>query len=144
MKFYLAASYDRMDEMALHRLFIESRGHKVTSRWIDGHPEIIGPDGLTVQMINDPQYFALCRETADHDLLDIEAADAVLSFSGATTSGARHVEVGYALALGLPIYVIGDFENLFHTAGMTMKCGSVRDAVKSAELDYSITVNIYG
>jgi len=117
MKFYLAAAYDRKEEMRVYRTNLWADGHEVTSRWIDGHPEINNGDIISVDMLNDPDYLEICREVANHDLEDIRAADAMISFHGHTNQGGRHVEYGYAMALEKPIYIIGDRENLFHVVG---------------------------
>ena len=140
MKFYLAAAYDRKAEMRGYRAVLEYFGHSVTSRWIDGHPEINNGDIISVEMLNDPEQWQLCRQVANHDLMDIEDADAMLSFHGHTNQGGRHVEFGYALALGMPVYVIGDYENLFHVAGQTQRCVDLAHAVAAAEKDRSVMV----
>jgi hypothetical protein len=117
MKFYLAAAYDRKEEMRGYRESLESAGHTITSRWIDGHPEINNGDIISLDMLNDPKHIHLCHAVARHDLDDIREASAMISFHGHTNQGGRHVEYGYALALRIPIYIIGDRENLFHVVG---------------------------
>lgn len=114
MKFYLAAAYDRKEEMRGYRTQLEGYGHEVTSRWIDGHPEINNGDIISVDMLNDYEYLVTNRMVAGHDLEDIRSADAVISFNGHTNQGGRHVEYGYALGLNKTVYIIGDLENLFH------------------------------
>lgn len=114
MRFYLAAAYDRKEEMQEVRDALGVFGYEVTSRWIDGHPEINSGDIISIEMLNDPNYLKLCREVANHDLSDIALADAMISFNGHTNQGGRHVEFGYALGLGMPVFIIGKRENLFH------------------------------
>lgn len=85
----------------LHRI-----GHTVTSRWINGEHELLeGRD---------------CAEMArfaQEDIEDLRKADMVLYFvpdSSHRQRGGRHVEFGIALALDIPIKVIGPKENVFH------------------------------
>ncbi len=93
---YLAASYNRKDEMCAIAEKLQLLGHTITSRWIVQH----GED----------------QETgAREDLEDIDNSAWVISFTGAgTTSGGRHVEFGYALAKGKAMVLIGEPENVFH------------------------------
>ena len=134
MKFYLAAAYDRKEEMRGYRKVLRSFGHEVTSRWIDGHPEINNGDIISVDMLNDPEYLRTSQEVAMHDLEDIQSADAVISFHGQTNQGGRHVEYGYALALDKPIYIVGDLENLFHVYHF-QKFASFQDLIESLRWD---------
>ncbi len=99
MKIYLAAPYPmRTDAVSLmHHL--ESQGHIVTSRWLR---EPMANDAVSAQM----------------DLDDVTAADLLLlinppAWANAGTGG-RHTEVGYALALGKAVVVLGVQSNVFH------------------------------
>jgi nucleoside 2-deoxyribosyltransferase len=101
MRIYLAATFDsrpRMEDVA-NRL--KSEGFEITARWVYG-----GEEGLTREQI------------ALLDLEDVDAADAVVSFTyprGTLTSGGgRHVEFGYGLAKGKKLILIGARENVFH------------------------------
>lgn len=110
MKIYVAARYSRKEEMKQVRLDLEKNGFNVTSSWLDE------PHGADTQIheLSD----SLNTEYAEVDIRDIERADRVLFFSESilTPRGGRHVEFGYALALGLPIDVVGPKENIFHYA----------------------------
>jgi len=100
-KLYLAAPFGDRRKMELVAISLKARGFVITARWVFG-----GEDGLTRQDI------------AKLDLDDVDAADAVISFTfprGTLTSGGgRHVEFGYALAKGKRLIVIGERENVFH------------------------------
>ena len=103
MKFYLAARYARMKELRRYRDDLVAAGHTVTARWING------------EQGND------LAQSAQEDLTDIERADCVLSFTEPEQAhvpylarGGRHVEHGYALALGKRCIVVGYLENVFH------------------------------
>jgi hypothetical protein len=102
MKLYLAARYDRREEMAALADAIEDLGHEVTARWVDGHGQ---PDG----------------ESARYDLTDVIVADALVLFTEEPTAsvpfaarGGRHVEFGYALKAGKRMFIVGARENIFH------------------------------
>ena len=110
MKVYLAARYTRKDEIAQYVKLFEAVGIKVTSTWMTE------PHGGQVQLadVRDDQL----REYALRDLEEIKAANIFILFSEsdqtANRRGGRHVEHGYALALGKPILVVGPRENIFH------------------------------
>ena len=68
------------------------------------------------------------------DLGDVTESDVLVLFkpSGlhrSSTTGGHHVEVGYALALGKPVFVIGSRENLFHWHPSVRECDSTEAAV---------------
>jgi hypothetical protein len=112
MKIYLAARYSRYPEMQSVRCDLEARGHIVTSRWINGGHELTD-EGLSEQ----------AKETdrirfAVEDLDDLYSADCVINFTesprSANSRGGRHVEFGIALAIHMPVIVVGPRENVFH------------------------------
>jgi hypothetical protein len=83
---------------------------EVTSTWLkETNP-------LDSQMGDDTEEFYI--ETSTTDLDDVARAHIMIFFAETpetgTTRGGRHVEFGYALACGKPIYVIGGKENVFH------------------------------
>lgn len=98
-KAYVAAPYELRVEAQLTRLKLEAKGYGVTSRW------------LTVLDEDSP-------EMAEVDIEDIEAANELVLVNPEhfrrTGTGGRHVEVGYALALGKKITIVGVRSNLFH------------------------------
>lgn len=112
VRYYLAAAFTRRAEMRGYRdeLLAKVLNSEVTSRWVndDGKwAEDFPPD-----MINDsPQD---CMSIAEGDLDDIVEANVLVLFAGAGRGG-RHVEFGYAMALGKRLVVIGTREILFHT-----------------------------
>jgi hypothetical protein len=112
MKIYLAAWYERNAEMRAYRDVLENMGHRVTSRWIDQHegelPQSMG-EGVIAEHVDAAAKYAL------KDLQDIVAADMLVHFtSPGFGKGGRHIEFGYALALRLPIALVGPRENVFH------------------------------
>jgi hypothetical protein len=103
MRIYLAARFDRSDEMRDIAASLARAGHVVTSRWI--HRRQTGPDLVS----------------ATEDIEDLAAADCLVSFTEHPTRnvpwaarGGRHVEFGLALALGRRLCIVGPRENVFH------------------------------
>lgn len=97
---YIAAPMQMRDEAAAVREELKERGIDCTSHWIDG------------QMPTDV-------EAARRDFNDILNADAIAflnpkSWSTSGTGG-RHTEVSFALALRIPIFLVGRPSNVFHT-----------------------------
>ena len=102
MKIYLSAAWHRREEMQEFRSRLQGEGFDVLSRWLDERAV-----GFTD------------REAAEQDLDDIAGCDVFVTFTEATReyfSGGRHVELGFAIGLGLKTYVAGPKENVFHSA----------------------------
>lgn len=113
MYIYLAAAYQRQLEMRGVRTQLQRMGHRVTARWLDAER---GVDGWSAPYIQEAA--PALQADARRDMEDIERAQAVFSFTdGLPARGGRHVEFGYALALGKRLFVIGPREQLFHTLG---------------------------
>jgi hypothetical protein len=114
MKIYLAARYSRNLEMQGVRDILEALEHEITSRWIDCHAGKYLTSFTPEHLNNDPEY---CSALAQHDLEDLIAAEMVVSFTDEKGGGkgGRHVEFGYALALGKRVLLVGPRENVFHT-----------------------------
>lgn len=110
MKVYLAARFSRLAELNGYRAELEALGIEVTSRWLRGGHEWSGvPD-------HDIPIGAQARFAAE-DLEDIDAADVVVCFTEAPGTGpargGRHVEMGYAIARGKTVLIVGHRENVF-------------------------------
>ncbi len=125
MKYYFAARYSRHPEMRRYRDELTLiPGVQVTSRWIDLHG-----GNLTNSVVGERLNAAPAEAWpyGAHDLEDLLAADAIVSFTEPADSevarpskGGRHVEHGFALALHMRmpefrIIVVGPRENIFHT-----------------------------
>lgn len=110
MKIYIAARYNRKEEMKGVAARLRTAGHKVASMWMYETYEA----NVTLNQV--PQ--EILREIALSDYIELGAADAVLMFSEdplvGTPRGGRHVEFGIAIGMGKDIYVIGPKENIFH------------------------------
>ena len=105
MRIYLAAPYHRRFEMLGVAASLMRAGHDVTSRWIEG-----GQDG-------DPQLVL-----AIDDLDDLHRADCVVTFTARAPDAAAaptprsrgDVELGFALATGKRLCVVGPRETALH------------------------------
>jgi hypothetical protein len=106
MRFYVAAH--SRNYAALVKNELERRGHECTSRWIADDTKF----GTGDYCDSERQLLAVLDE---QDVRD--AADGLILLAesrGHLVPGGKHVETGIALALGHPVYVIGDRENIFH------------------------------
>lgn len=97
MKIYIAHNFSARQELARSIVpYLKSRGHEVTSRWIWDHSNQVG------------------AEWAQHDLDDVDSADALLVFldqCGNTPGRGKFVEFGYAMAKGKKVYALGTDTN---------------------------------
>lgn len=111
MKVYLAARYSRHPEMRTYAQDLARIGCEVTSRWIEG---LLPDDGK----MGGPE--DKMRKCAEDDLEDLARANCCISFTekprdpNVNTRGGRHVEFGFALAMGKTVVVVGHRENVFH------------------------------
>lgn len=124
MQIYLAARYSRRLELCDYKVALEDDGHVITSTWLNGSHQIddhgtpIGDAGeALVESGDDASAEALRRRFAIEDLADVRRSDFIVAFTEKPRSehsrGGRHVELGAAIAWGMPIVIIGPRENLF-------------------------------
>lgn len=127
---YLAARYDRRDELRGYRKVLEYYGFEVTSRWLDEQ------EPLDSQMGQHSEEFY--RETSKIDLEDVSRANGLIFFSENPLEGfrrgGRHVEFGYALAEGKPIAVVGPRENVFHYTPNVYQFKSFADCISDLKV----------
>jgi nucleoside 2-deoxyribosyltransferase len=111
MKVYLAARFSRLEELLGYKAELRRLGIEVTSRWLLGGHEWVGTADEEIPVEE------LARFAAD-DIADLEEADVLICFTESPRSGpargGRHVEFGYALAIGKPTIVVGHRENVFY------------------------------
>jgi hypothetical protein len=112
MKIYLAARFDRKDEMKKLSLIILSLGIGVTSRWLDEEPSP-SSEGAKERFLMD---------TAQMDADDVFAADILVRFSDDLSTptipsgwctASRMEETGMAHAWGKRIVIVGGKQSLF-------------------------------
>lgn len=102
---YLAARFKDQSVLREWQAILACNGIAVTSRWLNGsHDE--ATDGAAKERF------------AREDFEDIARADVFVLWNPphalGNGSGGRHVETGYALALGKPVLIVGAPENVFH------------------------------
>ena len=109
-KVYLISRYSRAPQLRTARDELEAAGYRVVSRWIEGGHELT-KEGSTEAHHAERMRFAM------EDMGDLLAADQVVAFTeeprATRTRGGRYVELGMALALGMPCSVVGWRENVF-------------------------------
>jgi len=112
MKIYLAARFDRKDEMKKLSLIILSLGIGVTSRWLDEEPSP-SSEGAKERFLMD---------TAQMDADDVFAADILVRFSDDLSTptipsgwctASRMEDTGMAHAWGKRIVIVGGKQSLF-------------------------------
>lgn len=122
-KTYLAAKLPRREEMEGYVPLFADLGYEVIARWVFG-----GEDGLSREDI------------AKLDLDDVAEAETLIIFThprGVPQSGGgRFVEMGYALALGKEVIVIGPHENVFTSATGVKVYDTLEDFAKGTETKY--------
>ena len=122
---YLASMYQRRDEMCIYADILNRNGFYVTSRWLQEQEPVDSQMGDH----SDEFYY----QTSEDDLEDVADADFVIFFAETpetgTTRGGRHVEFGYALALNIPVIVVGPKENVFHYNDLVAHFDSFEDAL---------------
>ena len=112
MKFYLAARYSRRAELVAYRERLQTLGHSVTSRWLNGDHQV-DDRGLSLEAKKSER-----ERFATEDFTDVLDAEVLIAFTeeprSSNSRGGRHVEYGVALGTGMVVYVVGPRENVFH------------------------------
>ena len=122
MKVYIAALYSTNDNAAAEavRQLVEA-GHESTAQWINGAEET-----------------RTQAEAAVMDLEDVDRADALillaLPIGTLYKGGGRHFEMGYAVARGKKVIVVGDYETVFCHLPKVLVCPTVGAAINFLEV----------
>jgi hypothetical protein len=94
---YIAAPFPMKPEAIQLRAMLQKNGIDVTSRWLDGVPKGV---------------------EAEWDLQDVLNAHAVVAINPEeyrnSGTGGRHVELGYAIAHSIPVFILGCRSHVFH------------------------------
>lgn len=118
MRAYLAAPYAARAQVRVYAKELEDIGYQVTSTWLtEEHAIESGTVGAATALSDED-----ISKHADTDFADIRRSDLLVLLTesaselvgGTATSGGRHVETGFAIALGKPVLVVGEAENVFH------------------------------
>jgi hypothetical protein len=110
---YLSGQFEDAPVLRTVRDELIRAGCRVTSRWLNG-------DSSTPATAHAGEEGAAARlaAIAYQDFEDIRGADVVVVFNPPAACnagrGGRHVETGYALALGKKVVVVGARGNVFH------------------------------
>jgi len=118
---YLAARFSRQAEMRKYRDLLEKSRIWVTATWLDQK----GDGELGDHPDQDTKHAVM-------DLEDVRVADGLVFFSERNLArrGGRHVEFGYALALGKQVYVVGNRENIFHYTPGVRHFATIEDVIQ--------------
>lgn len=108
LRVYLCARFSRWREMREVALAMRAAGIEVSSQWINL------PDGDASLGMRIDDNESVARSAAIRDMTDLSGSHLVVAFLGGGRSGGRHVEVGMALALDIPVWTVGPRENVFH------------------------------
>lgn len=105
MKFYLASKYSKRYVLLPIAALLQLQGHIVTSQWLNGsHEGNTKEDAekwarIDLQQIDDCSHFVLFN----------------IPFDDPEPSSGRHVELGYAIAQGKTIIIVGEGDCIFYT-----------------------------
>mgnify|MGYP001564356082 CR=1 FL=1 len=133
MKIYLVSSYFRRVELCEYRKQLESLGHVVTSRWLNGDHQtsdagtpigesgekLIEDDGSTGDdsTSRSNKSATLRNQFATEDFRDVIDCDLLIAFTEPPRSqfsrGGRHVKLGLALGMMKRVWIVGHRENIF-------------------------------
>lgn len=118
LRIYIAGANERREELHAIGSRLVRAGVGVTSTWLEG----LDPPGQEAT-------------AAERCLDEIRHARGVLSFTGEGGTGGRHVELGYALALGLWCWIVGPRENVFHHLSRVVDFPTVEDWAEYMGID---------
>ncbi len=99
---YVAAPFGERLAGIHARRVLEEKGFDVTARWLDTH---LQEDGLTPEQ----QHLE-----AMEDLLDIHRSEGFVLLNSYPCSYGRNIELGFALARGKRIWLVGERTSIFH------------------------------
>jgi hypothetical protein len=132
VKVYLAAAWSRREEISAIADRLRDVGVEITSNWLTEETAL--QTGAKEKFLRDRAYI---------DLNDVDRADALVRFTDPTAidgsvfaverrllSAARMVEMGYALAKGKTVYVVGGKQNVFDYLGSIVHVQDVDALVK--------------
>ena len=112
MKIYLAARYSKRPTLYKWGEQLEALGHEIVSRWSKR-----GGDHNKVAGLSPKAATSERQRFAAEDLEDIQNCQLMISLMEEprnNSRGGRHVEFGYADALGKNLVIIGQRETVFH------------------------------
>lgn len=102
MEIYIAAPFDWRVKAKRAREVLAKKGFISTATWIDSH--------LQEEHLSNEDRWKEARQ----DLLDIHRAGGFVLLNGPSTSGGLHIELGFAIAKGKRIWLVGQPSTIFH------------------------------
>lgn len=102
MKIYVAGPWAHRYKAKEAAQVLREAGYEIVSRWHD--------IWALEEDTTDP---LMLEQEADMDLADVDASDAVIVLNIEKSEG-KALEQGFALALGIPVVVVGARSNVFH------------------------------
>ncbi len=138
MRVYIAAPYGAREQVRGYADGLIKLGVTPTCQWVYGSRPITSGTTGTAPYLSDKDANAY----ATQDLLDVASSDALVMLTehaskiaaGGAASGGRHIELGYALALGKRVIVVGLAENIFHRSALTQRVDTWELAVEALAL----------
>lgn len=127
-KVYVASAWITGNKALEAKAQLEAAGIEVTSRWLE---RVDKPDDPTYDYTKDPSYMnTIAQEESFKDIEDVKRADAVVVVNLAKSEG-KAVETGMAIAWGIPVIVVGDKTNTFHSlpSPMMTLVSTVQEAI---------------
>lgn len=105
MNIYLAAAFERKEEIHGYATEIHHLGHTPTCEWVEDQTI---QDGERLKTNPDEG-----RMMAMRDFHDIMESRMLIVFTGEPGRGGHLTEMGFALGLGIKVVVVGPIVNLF-------------------------------
>lgn len=105
MKIYLSGSFKARQQIRERAFELQDHGHECVSNWLFEPALQVGdPETEAWQM----------RARGNEDIIDVSRADLFVMFAEwPSSTGGRFVELGVALALRIPVVIIGKRETVF-------------------------------
>ena len=128
--FYIAAPWDMKAEAKRIAKWFVADGWNNTARWLE-----LGDD------LDSTHY----KAEAVNDVVDVANSDVLILLNsqkrGEETSG-KAVEMGMAIAWGLPVIVIGEWSNVFHFLPGVKMVKTIEEAVAVANEAYKELMSV--
>lgn len=124
MKFYLASGFHQREFLRTLAAKLQGEGHEVCSNWIwiNERPER-----------DEPGWKTFASKIAHQNMIDLYRSDAlIIDAHGVSTdnNGGSHSELGFMLARGRPVILIGELTNTFSYASDVVRVKSYDEALK--------------
>jgi len=112
MRIYIASFFNTRARLQHPVQTLQGLGHRIVSSWLKESREGKGPDAATKiadYKSEELQGFAI-RDIGEIVIADLVICDTI----DETPRGGREVEIGIALGLGKPFWIVGPRRNVFH------------------------------